>query len=169
METRPGTNKASLSVFSSVSYLQSLKISPSAPNAISRGGSKDCMANAMQHISWMKSLRRQKSTSGGNEILGLTFMARITSWKTKDGIVLLPTVDKILQHPRDVLIDGEKAHEWTQHAQHAQHAQRRRMLPLNRTEENTRAPTLEARDTPLEDPGNKITWDFVYYFLFCSG
>lgn len=37
----------------------------------------------MQHISWMKLLRRQKSTSGGNEILGLTFMARITSWKTK--------------------------------------------------------------------------------------
>lgn len=73
----------SLSLCSYVSYLQSLKISPSAPNAISRGGSKACMAKAMQHISWMKLLRRQKSTSGGNEILGLTFMARITSWKKK--------------------------------------------------------------------------------------
>ena len=72
-----------LASVSYVSYLQSLKISPSAPNAISRGGSKVCIAKAMQHISWMKSLRRQKSTSGGNEILGLTFMARITSWKTK--------------------------------------------------------------------------------------
>lgn len=75
--------KKSLSFCSYVSYLQSLKISPSAPNAISRGGSKACMAKAMQHISWMNSLRRQKSTSGGNEIFGLTFMARITSWKTK--------------------------------------------------------------------------------------
>lgn len=75
----------SLSLYSYVSYLQSLKISPSAPNAISRGGSKACMAKAMQHISWIKLLRRQKSTSGGNEILGLTFMARITSWKTKRG------------------------------------------------------------------------------------
>lgn len=84
-----------------VSYLQSLKTSPSAPNAISSGGSKDCIAKAMQHISWMKSWRRQKSTSGGKEILGLTFMARITSWKAKDGINGLPTCDKKLRPPED--------------------------------------------------------------------
>ena len=83
IETRSFISKESLGFCSYVSYLQSLKISPSAPNAISRGGSSVCIAKAMQHISWMKLLRRQKSTSGGNEILGLTFMARITSWKTK--------------------------------------------------------------------------------------
>ena len=60
--------------------LLSLYSSPSLAKAKSSVGSRVCMANATLHVSLIKALIRAKSTSGGKEIRGFTFIALITSW-----------------------------------------------------------------------------------------
>ena len=62
-------------------YLLSLKSSPSLEKARSRGGSRVCMAKASLQVSLIRLLTRAKSTSGGKEIRGFTFMELITSWE----------------------------------------------------------------------------------------
>lgn len=57
----------------------SLYSSPSVAKPKSSGGSSVCMAKATLHASLINELMRTKSTSGGKEIRGFTFIALMTS------------------------------------------------------------------------------------------
>lgn len=67
-------------IFLSSTDFTSLKSSPSELKARSSGGSRVCMAKAIRHASLIKLLIRTKSTSGGKEIRGFTFIAFMMSW-----------------------------------------------------------------------------------------
>ena len=60
-------------------YLHSLNNSPCVACAISSSGASACISNATLHTSRMNELSNVKSHSGGKEIFGFTFIARITS------------------------------------------------------------------------------------------